>query len=140
MSNIQDLHDANASFAVSPKSRQHLRETFPWMAERPFVEKKLCWFADTADSEYCIDYVPGTEDSVVCLSGDSGHGFKMMPVFGKWVVELISQGKQTLPRWQWRTTNLTGKDWGEAVSWRIGKGSELKDLLVAKEKLERARL
>ena len=81
------------------KLRQLLRETFPQMAERPFVQKKLCWFSDTADSEFCIDFVPGTGQSVVAVSGDSGHGFKMMPVFGKWVVQLLEHGRQVLPRW-----------------------------------------
>lgn len=122
------------------KLRQLLRETFPWMAERPFVEQKLCWFADTADSEYCIDYVPGTDKSVVVLSGDSGHGFKMMPVFGKWVVDLIDQGRQSLARWQWKSLDKADTNWGDSVSWRIGKGAELKDLLEAKDKLVRARL
>lgn len=92
------------------KLRQLLRETFPWMAERPFVEKKLCWFADTADSEYCIDYVPNSNKSLVVLSGDSGHGFKMMPSFGKWVVDLLHNKEQKLSRWQWRETDLRGKD------------------------------
>ena len=121
------------------KLRRLLRETFPWMADRPFVDQKLCWFADTRDSEYCIDFVPGTGNSVICLSGDSGHGFKMMPVFGKWVRDLLENGSQTLPRWQWRhETNVA--DWGQDVSWRIGQGGELKDLIEAKTKLLRARL
>lgn len=122
------------------KLRQLLRETFPWMADRPFVDQKLCWFSDTADSEYCIDFVPGTDSSVVCLSGDSGHGFKMMPVFGKWVVDLLDNGQQTLQRWQWKDVDLTNQNWGESVSWRIGKGGVLKDLIAAKDKVIRARL
>lgn len=121
------------------KLRQLLRETFPWMANRPFVEQKLCWFADTRDSEFCIDFVPQTDNSLIALSGDSGHGFKMMPVFGKWVLELIKNGEQPLTRWQWRTEDLRGKDWGGAVSWRIGKGAELKELIEAKSILEKAR-
>ncbi|KAM0709781.1 hypothetical protein Q7P35_003822 [Cladosporium inversicolor] len=122
------------------KLRQLLRETFPWMADRPFVDQKLCWFADTADSEYCIDYVPGSDKSVVVLSGDSGHGFKMMPVFGKWVTELLERGEQSLSRWQWKNPASADTNWGDAVSWRIGQGAELKDLLKAKDKMLRARL
>ncbi|KAL9093942.1 MAG: hypothetical protein Q9165_003865 [Trypethelium subeluteriae] len=122
------------------KLRQLLRETFPWMADRPFVDQKLCWFADTADSEFCIDYVPGTDHSVVALSGDSGHGFKMMPIFGKWVKELIESDEQHLQRWRWKDVDLTGQNWGDAVSWRIGKGAELKDLIAAQSKIARARL
>ncbi|KAL8662024.1 MAG: hypothetical protein Q9202_005078 [Teloschistes flavicans] len=122
------------------KLRQLLRETFPWMAERPFVDQKLCWFADTADSEYCIDFVPGTDKSLAVLSGDSGHGFKMMPSFGKWVVELLEQNEQKLPRWQWRSTDLRGKDWSASVSWRIGQSRELRDLIDDKANMIRARL
>ncbi|KAI9695085.1 MAG: hypothetical protein M1820_008947 [Bogoriella megaspora] len=122
------------------KLRQLLRETFPWMADRPFVDKKLCWFADTADSEFCIDYVPSTDQSVIALSGDSGHGFKMMPIFGKWVKELIERGEQHLQRWWWKDTDLKDQNWGEAVSWRIGKGAELKDLIEAQSRIARARL
>lgn len=122
------------------KLRQLLRETFPWMADRPFVDQKLCWFADTSDSEYCIDFVPGTENSLVVVSGDSGHGFKMMPVFGKWVVELLAKNKQERQRWQWKNEDQRGKDWGDAVSWRIGKERSLQDLIEEKNKLIRARL
>lgn len=122
------------------KLRQLLRETFPWMADRPFVEQKLCWFADTQDSDFCIDFVPLTDKTLVCLSGDSGHGFKMMPVFGKWVAALLANGNQPEPRWQWRNPSDSSNDWGDAVSWRIGEGAELKDLIAAKQKIVRARL
>jgi sarcosine oxidase / L-pipecolate oxidase len=118
------------------KLRRLLQETFPWMAHRPFVDQKLCWFADTADSDFCIDFVPGTNKTVVCLSGDSGHGFKMMPVFGKWVVQLLETGAQSEQRWKWKTSGT--KDY--EVSWRIGKSAELKELIEAKERLVRARL
>lgn len=121
------------------KLRTLLRETFPWMADRPFVDKKLCWFSDTKDSEYCIDFVPNTEKSLVVLSGDSGHGFKMMPVFGSWVVDLLKQGEQSLARWQWRDIKKA-EDWGEAVSWRIGKERKLSELIEEKERLVRAKL
>lgn len=127
-------------YADEQKLRQLLRETFPWMADRPFVDQKLCWFADTSDSEFCIDYVPGSEKSLIVLSGDSGHGFKMMPIFGKWVKDLIEHGEQRLKRWQWKDVDMTGKNWGEGVSWRIGQGAELMDLVLAKDRLLRARL
>lgn len=122
------------------KLRQLLRETFPWMAERPFVEQKLCWFADTADSEYCIDFVPDTDQSLVVLSGDSGHGFKMMPVFGRWVVDLLNQNRQNEPRWQWRSADLRGQDWSTSVSWRIGTSREICDLVGSNSDMTKARL
>lgn len=110
------------------KLRRLLQETFPWMANRPFVDKRLCWFADTSNSDYVIDFVPETSNSLVVLSGDSGQGFKMMPIVGKWVVKLLSEGSQKEQRWQWRGQDLE-KDWGNNVSWRIGQAREISELI-----------
>ncbi|KXJ85462.1 FAD dependent oxidoreductase [Microdochium bolleyi] len=114
--------------------RQLLRETIPALAERPLVRKSLCWFADTADSDFVVDYVPGTEQSVVVLSADSGHGFKMFPIVGEWVAELLEsrENGQTIQRWQWKDREKRedeqGKDWGSSVSWRLGGTQEFADI------------
>ncbi|KAG8624572.1 hypothetical protein KVT40_007639 [Elsinoe batatas] len=122
------------------KLRQLLRETFPWMADRPFVDQKLCWFADTSDSEYCIDFVPGTSKSLIVVTGDSGHGFKMMPTFGKFILNLLNEGEQKRQQWRWKTEDERTKDWGAAVSWRVGQPRELNDLIKDHAKLIQARL
>ncbi|KAH6679995.1 FAD dependent oxidoreductase [Plectosphaerella plurivora] len=124
------------------KMRLLLRETLPWLADRPFVDKKMCWFSDTADSEYCIDFVPGTDDSLVVLSGDSGHGFKMMPIFGEWVCDLLSRGEQQHQRWKWRAERSEGQaaDWGTSVSWRFGEAAEISDIVAEKERMEKSRV
>jgi sarcosine oxidase/L-pipecolate oxidase len=109
------------------KLRQLLRETFPWMADRPFVDKKMCWFSDTEGSDYCVDFVPGSGNSVIALAGDSGHGFKMMPIFGKFVLDLLENGKQSETRWRWKSQTEGMSGWGDDVSWRIGTGGELND-------------
>jgi len=64
----------------------------------------------------------------------------MMPVFGKWVVDLLNKNEQSLERWQWRTTDARGRDWGNQVSWRIGNAQELKDLMKEKARSIQARL
>lgn len=126
------------------KMRLLLRETLPWLADRPFVDKKMCWFSDTADSEYCIDFVPETANSLVVLSGDSGHGFKMMPIFGKWVCDLLSRDEQQHQRWRWRAAAQDGEggtaaDWGSSVSWRFGEAAEISDVADEKKRMEKAR-
>ncbi|KAL1889126.1 hypothetical protein Sste5346_009072 [Sporothrix stenoceras] len=118
--------------------RRLLQETLPYLADRPFVEKKMCWFSDTADSEYCIDFVPNTSKSLVVLSGDSGHGFKMMPIFGSWVKTLLEDGQQKLPRWTWRNVDPAqgGADWGGDVSWRFGEAAETSAIVEERQKAE----
>ncbi|KAM0298300.1 hypothetical protein HYE67_001347 [Fusarium culmorum] len=112
--------------------RELVRQTLPQFSDRPFVKKSLCWFADTADSDFIIDYVPNTSSSVLLLSGDSGHGFKFFPIFGEWVKDLLEsdKGEQPVTRWRWKDTAVGEKqgDWGGAVSWRLGNSKEFVDI------------
>jgi sarcosine oxidase/L-pipecolate oxidase len=114
------------------KMRELLRQTLPYLADRPLVEKFICWFADTADSDFIVDYVPNTSSSVMILSGDSGHGFKMFPIVGRWVDSLINSadGKQSISRWRWIVPKpkLQGDSFDDDVSWRIGGVRELRDI------------
>lgn len=119
------------------KVRELLRQTLPWLAERPLVRKSLCWFADTADSDFIVDYVPGSGGSVVLLSGDSGHGFKMFPVFGEWVKDLLEarDGKQAVARWRWKEPKekKDNENWGGDVSWRLGETKEFAEIRPSRE-------
>ncbi|KAF9770765.1 hypothetical protein IL306_011635 [Fusarium sp. DS 682] len=112
--------------------RELVRQTLPQFSDRPFVKKTLCWFADTADSDFIIDYVPNTSSTVLLLSGDSGHGFKFFPIFGEFVKGLLEseKGEQPVARWRWKNSKEDeGKgDWGGAVSWRLGNSTELVDI------------
>jgi sarcosine oxidase/L-pipecolate oxidase len=112
--------------------RELVRQTLPQFAHRPFVKKTLCWFADTVNSDFIIDYVPDTSSSVLLLSGDSGHGFKFFPIFGEWVKDLLESdnGEQPVARWRWKNPTAGEKqgDWGGAVSWRLGNSKELVEI------------
>lgn len=114
------------------KMRELLRQTLPYLADRPLVQKSLCWFADTADSDFIVDYVPETSSSVIVLSGDSGHGFKMFPIVGRWVNNLLNEtaGTQSIKRWRWRVPKpkAQGESFDDDVSWRIGDVQELRDI------------
>lgn len=107
--------------------RQLLKETFPHLANRPLIDKHLCWFADTDDSDYIIDFVPGSGQSLVVLSGDSGHGFKMMPIFGTFVEELLNKNGQAQSKWKWKDEKPKA-----ASAWRSGDSQELASVTRAK--------
>ncbi|KAF2098801.1 oxygen oxidoreductase [Rhizodiscina lignyota] len=122
------------------KLRRLLKETLPQLADRPFVDQRLCWFSDTSDSEYCVDFVPDTGGSLIVLSGDSGHGFKMMPIVGEWVLKLLRDGRQVRPRRQFRQTQKRDADWGNDVSWRIGTTKEIREVVEEQDRMVKARL
>lgn len=120
------------------KVRQLLTQTLPELADRPLVRKQLCWFADTADSDFIVDYVPGTNASVVVLSGDSGHGFKMFPIVGEWVKDLLAakHQRQDVERWRWKQPRAAAGGAGtDDVSWRVGDVKEFAEIAQSSAKL-----
>lgn len=78
-------------------------ENLPDLLTLPIETARLCWYTDSVDNDFLVDYVPGTEGLVVC-SGGSGHGFKFLPVLGSKVVEVIEGKKDSeyVKAWRWR--------------------------------------
>lgn len=109
--------------------RRLLAHTLPALKDRPLVRQYLCWFADTSDSDFIVDYVPGTNDSVLLMSGDSGHGLKFFPTVGNWVRDMLSSpgGKQPVANFRWKNPSKK-EGWGGDVSWRLGETVEFRDL------------
>ncbi|KAJ4366154.1 hypothetical protein N0V83_007789 [Neocucurbitaria cava] len=115
--------------------RRLLLEALPEFSTRPLVRKFVCWCADTADSEYIIDYVPGYEN-LVLAGGDSGHAFKMFPIFGGWVVDLVEAHAQKESRWRWKARESDGK---EDIHWRVGGVKDIKETIRKGDDVEAAR-
>lgn len=105
------------------RMRLLLRETLPGLADRPIILRRLCWCADSSDTNYVIDFVPG-EPGLLVVSGDSGHGYKMMPVLGDWVREVLEKGRQDIEKWRWKE----GRHASAEVSWRVGKSVDIKEV------------
>jgi sarcosine oxidase/L-pipecolate oxidase len=106
--------------------RRLIQETMPQFSRRELVNKFICWCGDTSDSDYIIDYVPGTERLLV-VAGDSGHAFKMLPVAGKWVHKVLEDGGQSIERWRWKDGSRGSND----ISWRVGQVKDIKDVEIS---------
>ncbi|OHW89822.1 sarcosine oxidase [Colletotrichum incanum] len=112
-----------ASLPVEPKQNGEYLKTVPQQAlnvVRAFLAENLselgaegidisftrvCWYTDTYDNHFVIDYVPGTGDSLMVATGGSGHAFKYLPNIGNWVVDAMEkkgQDKVPLKLWKWR--------------------------------------
>lgn len=53
---------------------------------------RMCWYGDSEDNDYLIDYSPYHEDdSLFVIGGDSGHSFKMLGIMGGIVVDIINK-------------------------------------------------
>ncbi|KAF4972835.1 hypothetical protein FZEAL_9516 [Fusarium zealandicum] len=72
------------------------------LEDRPWKEARICWYADTRDGEWLIDYHPGWKGLFVA-TGDSGHGFKFLPNLGDKIVDVLQgQGGIFAQKWRWK--------------------------------------
>jgi len=75
----------------------------PGLQDRPFFKTRICWYSDTPDADFIIDYHPQWQNLFIA-TGDSGHGFKFLPVIGDKIADCI---ERTCPaefkgKWDWK--------------------------------------
>lgn len=100
--------------------RRALAEMIPWpeLQTRPFTSTKLCWYTDTPDGDFIIDYHPDCTGLFVA-TGASGHGFKFLPVIGDKITDCILGRTPEAFRGKWGFADKAvrkGRRWDEVVT------------------------
>lgn len=87
----------NTTYKLLPKEslddyKKFIKEFLPdiYMSGAKIEKSKLCFASVGQKNELVIDYVPGYKNLIVCAGGGF-HGFKFLPVIGKFTEGLISQ-------------------------------------------------
>ncbi|RJE25190.1 FAD dependent oxidoreductase [Aspergillus sclerotialis] len=87
------------------RMKRVIHEAFPELAEFGFTDSRLCWYTDSIDNHFVVDYVPGYSDSLFICTGGSGHGFKFLPILGQHVKNQLERvPDQFTPLWKWRAS------------------------------------
>lgn len=96
--------EKNAARPVSPEEVEELRSAVAqWISHAPdqFVHTTPCTYTSTDDGHFIVDSVYKHDNafgnSLLCVAGLSGHGFKMVPALGKAVADLAMDGVTSLP-------------------------------------------
>ncbi|WFD33822.1 hypothetical protein MCUN1_000642 [Malassezia cuniculi] len=97
-----------------PQPQEHSGNGYPHSDEHPFLQTmheeikrlypkiclegpeknaevhatRICWYCDTRDENFLIDFHP-LVDGLLVASGDSGHGFKFLPVLGRLIMSRL---------------------------------------------------
>lgn len=98
---------------------------------------RMCWYTDTFDNHFLIDYVPETAESLMVVTGGSGHAFKYLPNIGQWVVDIMegkAADKPVANLWRWRTLGSNEKPANILMEGSSGTRA-LKNITLADEKI-----
>jgi glycine/D-amino acid oxidase-like deaminating enzyme len=102
----RELHPDSPQRFVTAGETEHchafLSETLPELADAEIVFTRLCFYSDTWDGHFWIAPDPRREGLVVA-AGDSGHGFKFVPVLGDLIADVVEGNPNPLaPKFRWR--------------------------------------
>ncbi|KAI0894722.1 FAD dependent oxidoreductase [Annulohypoxylon nitens] len=99
--------------------KEVVKEAMPELTAIGITGCRNCWYTDSIDNSFLIDFVPNDDGMLIC-SGGSGHGFKFLPILGREVVNIIENPgvKNAYGKlWKWRTKEVgpkNGLEQGEA--------------------------
>ncbi|UNI22628.1 hypothetical protein JDV02_008497 [Purpureocillium takamizusanense] len=84
--------------------RRALKDLVPikGLENRPWRETRLCWYSDTRDGDWLVDWHPGWKGLFIA-TGDSGHGYKFLPLLGERVLDcMLGNGGDLGHKWRWK--------------------------------------
>ncbi len=81
-----------ADFDTVSRYSEQLVQRFPGMDKGRFVNGYASLYDVTPDWRPILDELPGI-DNLYCCAGSSGHGFKLAPIVGEMMADLITAGK-----------------------------------------------
>ncbi|KAL4971950.1 FAD dependent oxidoreductase [Aspergillus desertorum] len=81
--------------------RDGLRRFFPSLGDRPWTNRRLCWYTDTPNGDFIIDRHP-TLKGLFVATGGAGHAFKFLPVMGKYVADCFENRASSELRQKWK--------------------------------------
>ena len=79
-----------------------LASTFPDLAGSRIHSRRLCFYCDSWDGDFWIDWDPGRKGLLVATGG-SGHGFKFAPLIGALIADKVeAKANEWESRFRWR--------------------------------------
>lgn len=89
--------------------KKFIAKFLPDLAPLGITSTRLCWYTDSVDNHFVVDFVPGYSKSLFLCTGGSGHGFKFLPLLGREVVAQL-EGRDTDANklWHWRGAPVHG--------------------------------
>ncbi|KAI1767953.1 fructosyl amino acid oxidase [Hypoxylon sp. FL1150] len=129
-------HPSDTYPDASEKSIRRAILTFlPRFQNKELFNRALCWCTDTADAALLVCEHPKWKNFILA-TGDSGHTFKLLPVIGKHVVELLegNLADDLAHAWRWRSggdalksrRSAPAKDLADMPGWCHDEDSEAK--------------
>ncbi|CAI7624668.1 unnamed protein product [Penicillium glandicola] len=88
---------------IETRLRKWMEECVPELAHREWVETRICWDGDMPDYNFLITPHPTHKNLKIAIGG-SAHGFKFLPVLGKYIVEMMegTLDPEIAQKWKWR--------------------------------------
>ncbi|RJE21839.1 Fructosyl amino acid oxidase [Aspergillus sclerotialis] len=116
----RDSNNADRSFLPEEADkglRDGLQQLLPEFANHPWLNRRLCWYTDTPEGDFVIDYHPVLEGLFVATGG-AGHAFKFLPILGRYVADRFEGRLSSEIKHKWRLRLPEGE--GKV---KIGDGS-----------------
>ncbi|KAK7402682.1 hypothetical protein QQX98_011545 [Neonectria punicea] len=117
----RDGNNAAASYLPSDAEeglRDGLRQLLPDFSNSPWMDRRLCWYSDTPEGDFVIDYHPQA-DGLFIATGGAGHAFKFLPVLGRYIADCFENKVSPEIRHKWRFRLPSGNE----EKLKVGDGS-----------------